>query len=488
MPTNKPRVMVVSDHSSLHTGFANVSRHILNHLYDTGKYEMAEFGWFAPRKSDVPKDMLPRWEVYVTNQTNADIALKDQYGVISLEGALVAFKPDVVISIGDEWMVNHIGPLRDKHDFVWIGYTPIDGMPHPPEWVKTFASMNLCVAYGRWGVNVMRQRNPQIQPAWIFHGVEADIYKPDPAGRKFAREAMNVKDDEWLIGYVGRNQPRKMIPVVFKAFAMWTKPHVWCPDTGKPWIVTRSEWYINELFHVVNDMPYAKLSRDTATKLISPFTGKMLVDMTKDEDEVARQLDNIICENPQAKLYLHCAINDVGWNINEQIARYKLNGRVILKDDLRVGRGVSDADLAKIYNAFDVFTLPTVGEGFGLPILEAMSCGIPIAVTDYSGHTEWCREAGVMLKPAVYFTETFSNIERAIVDNTEYVKALDHLYTDRQAYKRYAHNGRFVAERMDWKRNILPQWEILVDRAIAEKPARKPQVDTGAAKANVEIC
>jgi glycosyltransferase involved in cell wall biosynthesis len=32
----------------------------------------------------------------------------------------------------------------------------------------------------------------------------------------------------------------------------------------------------------------------------------------------------------------------------------------------------------------DVFVLPTAGEGFGIPTLEAMSCGVPICVTNYT--------------------------------------------------------------------------------------------------------
>ena len=34
-------------------------------------------------------------------------------------------------------------------------------------------------------------------------------------------------------------------------------------------------------------------------------------------------------------------------------------------------RGVPDALLATVYNAMDVFVLPTMGEGFGLPIVES---------------------------------------------------------------------------------------------------------------------
>src|SRR5207244_3909354 len=40
-----------------------------------------------------------------------------------------------------------------------------------------------------------------------------------------------------------------------------------------------------------------------------------------------------------------------------------------------------EADLARLYAACDVLCHPYRGEGFALPVLEAMACGLPVAVT-----------------------------------------------------------------------------------------------------------
>jgi len=61
---------------------------------------------------------------------------------------------------------------------------------------------------------------------------------------------------------------------------------------------------------------------------------------------------------------------------------------------------VSDADLANIYRAFDVFALPTMGEGFGIPILEAMACGVPVVATACSAVTELLEGHGELI-PAI---------------------------------------------------------------------------------------
>ncbi len=49
-------------------------------------------------------------------------------------------------------------------------------------------------------------------------------------------------------------------------------------------------------------------------------------------------------------------------------------------------------DLGKLYRSADCFVLPTRGEGWGMPILEAMACGVPVIATAWSGPTEFLTE------------------------------------------------------------------------------------------------
>ncbi|KPA09869.1 glycosyl transferase group 1 [Candidatus Magnetomorum sp. HK-1] len=56
---------------------------------------------------------------------------------------------------------------------------------------------------------------------------------------------------------------------------------------------------------------------------------------------------------------------------------------------IRVGPFAKNEDLAALYRSCNAFVMPTRAEGWGLPIIEAMACGLPTIVTGYSGLTEF---------------------------------------------------------------------------------------------------
>lgn len=55
--------------------------------------------------------------------------------------------------------------------------------------------------------------------------------------------------------------------------------------------------------------------------------------------------------------------------------------------------------LVSLYNSCDAFVLPTRAEGWGLPVTEAMACGLPVIVTDYSAPAEYLSDDCAYLIP-----------------------------------------------------------------------------------------
>ena len=60
---------------------------------------------------------------------------------------------------------------------------------------------------------------------------------------------------------------------------------------------------------------------------------------------------------------------------------------------------VADEDLAALYSGALAFVYPSRAEGFGLPPLEAMQCGVPVITSNVSSLPEVVGDAGLLVEP-----------------------------------------------------------------------------------------
>ena len=84
-----------------------------------------------------------------------------------------------------------------------------------------------------------------------------------------------------------------------------------------------------------------------------------------------------------------------GWKFDKQTA---LKG-IAHQDDIRFIGFVPDEDMAALYSAADAFLFPTLYEGFGIPVIEAQSCGTPVLTSNVSSLPEVGGDAAVYVDP-----------------------------------------------------------------------------------------
>lgn len=95
--------------------------------------------------------------------------------------------------------------------------------------------------------------------------------------------------------------------------------------------------------------------------------------------------------------------------LRERIARLGLEERVHLRGYLAA------ADVPAVYRAATCFVFPSLYEGFGLPVLEAMACGTPVIASNQAAVPEVAGDAAVLVDP-YRVGELAGAIERVLAD------------------------------------------------------------------------
>jgi len=98
---------------------------------------------------------------------------------------------------------------------------------------------------------------------------------------------------------------------------------------------------------------------------------------------------------------------------------------------------ISEEDLLLLYNACGLFAYPSLYEGFGLPVIEAMACGTPVACSNTTSIPEVAGQAVIYFDP--------ENVG-------EMADAIGRGLTDRELRKELTRKGRERAASFSWRR------------------------------------
>jgi len=142
---------------------------------------------------------------------------------------------------------------------------------------------------------------------------------------------------------------------------------------------------------------------------------------------------------------------------------------------MKAFHGLSAEQMKEVYNLMDVHILSTSGEGFGVPIIEAMSAGVPNLITDYTTTKELVIDdiqvgeaiklVGTEISPYPAENNKIEgtivgswNVERGICSIKDGVDKLNKLYYDEALRKDYARNARLKALKYyDWDSVVFPK-------------------------------
>lgn len=152
----------------------------------------------------------------------------------------------------------------------------------------------------------------------------------------------------------------------------------------------------NQKIKVIHEAPHEIFRPLNLSKNINSHYFLCMADFSPRKN-ISRLLHafNIVSQNKNMKIKLKIVIsNHTPFSeLVKQIKMLKLEDRVIIIEDANLKR------LVYLYNGALAFVYPSLYEGFGLPILEAMASGCPVITSNYGAMKETAGEAAVLVNP-----------------------------------------------------------------------------------------
>lgn len=377
-----------AESSHVDSGFGNYTRNVLSRLYATGKYEIAELS--AYRNPEV-KTNFP-WKIYPVVPSDSDKVTTEQYskqphhafGAWAFETAIQDFKPDIVFDVRDYWMLNfpEVSPYRPF--FHWFIAPTIDSAPQRREWLQTFANADTVSGHTQWGIDYLRSTKvPMNLVEPVNDAVNTNVFRPNSQPKEILKQQLGTDPNDFIIGSVMRNQKRKLIPNLIKIIKQVAK------------VVPTAKLHLHTSYPDMNawDIPALLMEYDAVDLVYFSYKcnhcGKFHVAKFKETPS--------FCP--------HCKKNSASF--------------------CSVANGLSEPELASIFNGFDLYIQYAICEGFGIPPVEAAACGVPVVTVDHGAMAEIGNNIGADIVPlSCHFRELETNADRVCPDDDKCTEIL----------------------------------------------------------------
>ena len=239
------------------------------------------------------------------------------------------FGTKVVVSLLDAWVFQpEMWPQT-----LWVPWYPVDMDPIPPPVTRQLEKSFDRIVFSKYAQE--KSQEAGIEAHYVPHGIDSKQFKP--IDMKTAREFLQLPDDRFIVGMVAANKgtpSRKAFTYQLEAFAKFKEKH------GDALLYLHSimgQHGENQGINLPEFIEYLGLTHGMLGA---------------------------------------CDANEVDVVFPHQ---YLMNFGML-----------DDNYMTNAYNAMDVHLLVSMGEGFGIPLLEAQSCGTPVIVGDWTAMSELC--------------------------------------------------------------------------------------------------
>jgi len=133
-----------------------------------------------------------------------------------------------------------------------------------------------------------------------------------------------------------------------------------------------------------------------------------------------------------------------------------------------IGSMFSENNLRRLYNSADIHVLVSKGEGFGLPYLQSMACGVPSIAQKFGGHLSFMNdENSFLIEPKgkeLGYGSVYGSVELATPDVDEISRIMKHVYDNRSKIKEKGKKALETAKQMTWKKSVKKLADIITSK------------------------
>lgn len=386
----KRKILFVSEASFAATGYGRYYSELINRCYNSGKYRVAEFASFCACGD--PRDEKIKWRFYANEPSaNDQIGHKlyqsndsNKTGAWRFDKVLIDFQPDIVVDLRDSTMAEYevMSPLRK---FFFHAISPsLDSAPQIDSWIAYMMQADAVVGYSNYAMDVMRDESGGKIKLYksAYPGVNNQVFRPIK-DRARLKEALGLNPDTYITAMCGRNQIRKLIPELMKAYSLFLQK-------------------IKNIDLNLYNLSYLYL-HTTLPDLRTWNISKLLVELG---------LTNKVLFSYQCT---KCGIFFPNKFQEVNTTCKSCGGQAILP---RITVPLHEENLNRIYNISDLYIQYANAGATEFPLVEAAAAGCNVMAVDWAGTGDACKRlGGIPLKVIGTPRDINVDADRAIPDN-----------------------------------------------------------------------